>query len=91
MLGDMTVQRTDNVGIVFDDLATAIAFFIELGLELEGEMPVEGPWVDRVVGLDGVRVDIVIMRAPDGHSWLELTKFHRPTAISADVSGVALS
>ena len=84
MLGDMTVQRMDNVGIVFDDLATAIAFFVELGLELEGEMPVEGPWVDRVVGLDGVRVDIVMMRTPDGHSRLELTKFHKPTAISAE-------
>ncbi len=64
MLGDMTVQRMDNVGIVFDDLATAIAFFVELGLELEGEMPVEGPWVDRVVGLDGVRVDIAMMTDP---------------------------
>ena len=84
MLGDMTVQRMDNVGIVFDDLAAAIAFFVELGLELEGEMPVEGPWVDRVVGLDGVRVDIAMMRTPDGHSRLELTKFHRPTAISAE-------
>ena len=84
MLGDMTVQRMDNVGIVFDDLATAIAFFVELGLELEGEMPVEGPWVDRVVGLDGVRVDIAMMRTPDGHSRLELMKFHRPTAISAE-------
>jgi len=84
MLGDMTVQRMDNVGIVFDDLATAIAFFVELGLKLEGEMPVEGPWVDRVVGLDGVRVDIAMMRTPDGHSRLELMKFHRPTAISAE-------
>ena len=74
----------DNVGIVFDDLAAAIAFFVELGLELEGEMPVEGPWVDRCVGLDGVRVDIAMMRTPDGHSRLELMMFHRPTAISAE-------
>jgi catechol 2,3-dioxygenase-like lactoylglutathione lyase family enzyme len=64
MVADMTILRMDNVGIVFDDLAAAIAFFVELGLELEGEMPVEGRWVDRVVGLDGVRVDIAMMRTP---------------------------
>jgi catechol 2,3-dioxygenase-like lactoylglutathione lyase family enzyme len=80
----MTVQRMDNVGIVFDDIAAAIAFFVELGLELQGEMPVEGRWVDRVVGLDGVRVDIAMMRTPDGHSRLELMKFHRPTAINPE-------
>jgi catechol 2,3-dioxygenase-like lactoylglutathione lyase family enzyme len=74
----------DNVGIVVDDLAAAIAFFVELGLELEGEAPVEGRWVDRVVGLDGVRVDIAMMRTPDGHSRLELTKFHRPAAVRAE-------
>jgi catechol 2,3-dioxygenase-like lactoylglutathione lyase family enzyme len=73
----------DNVGIVVDDLAAAIAFFVELGLELEGEMPVEGRWVDRVVGLDGVRVDIAMMRTPDRHSRLELTKFHSPAAVGA--------
>ena len=73
----------DNVGIVVDDLAAAIAFFVELGLELEGEMPVEGRWADRVVGLDGVRVDIAMMRTPDGHSRIELMKFHNPTAVSA--------
>jgi catechol 2,3-dioxygenase-like lactoylglutathione lyase family enzyme len=70
----------DNVGIVVDDLAAAIAFFAELGLELEGEAPVEGPWVDRVIGLDGVRADIAMMRTPDGHSRLELSKFHTPAA-----------
>jgi catechol 2,3-dioxygenase-like lactoylglutathione lyase family enzyme len=80
----MTIQRMDNVGIVVDDLEAATAFFIELGMELEGETPVEGRWVDRVVGLDGVRVDIAMMRTPDGHSRLELTKFHTPTAISAE-------
>ncbi len=84
MLGDMTIQRMDNVGIVFDDLAAAIAFFVELGMELEVEMPVEGSWVDRTVGLDGVRVDIAMMRTPDGHSRLELMQFHNPTAISAE-------
>jgi len=78
----MTLQRMDNVGIVVDDLAAAIAFFVELGLELEGEAQVEGPWVDRVVGLDGVQVDIAMMRTPDGHSRLELTKFRRPAAAS---------
>jgi catechol 2,3-dioxygenase-like lactoylglutathione lyase family enzyme len=84
MLGDMTIRRMDNVGIVVDDLAAAIAFFVELGLKLEGEMPVEGRWVDRIVGLNNVRVDIAMMRTPDGHSRLELTKFHRPAAISAE-------
>ena len=72
----------DNVGIVVDDLAATIAFFVELGLELEGEAQVEGPWVDRVVGLDGVQVDIAMMRTADGHSRLELTKFRRPAAAS---------
>jgi len=80
----MTIQRMDNVGIVVDDLKAAIAFFVELGLELEGEMPVEGRWVDRVVGLDDVRVDIAMLRTPDGHGRLELMKFHTPTAVSAE-------
>lgn len=74
----------DNVGIVVDDLADAIAFFVELGLELEGEAPIEGRWADRVVGLDGVRVDIAMMRTPDGHSRLELMKFHKPTAVNSE-------
>ncbi len=76
--------RIDNVLIVVDDLKAVTAFFVELGLELEGEMTVEGQWVDRVVGLDGVRNDIAMMRTPDGHGRLELVKFHRPTAISAE-------
>ncbi|MBA9004482.1 catechol 2,3-dioxygenase-like lactoylglutathione lyase family enzyme [Actinomadura cellulosilytica] len=80
----MTIQRMDHVGIVVDDLKAAIAFFTELGMELEGEMPVEGQWVDRVVGLDGVRVDIAMMRTPDGHGRLELTKFHTPAAVRAE-------
>ena len=74
----------DHVGIVVGDLAAAIAFFVELGLELEGQMPIEGRWVDRVVGLDDVRVDIAMMRTPDGHGRLELTKFHSPAAVSAE-------
>ncbi len=72
----------DHVSIVVEDLPAAIAFFTELGLELEGEMPVEGRWVDRVVGLGGVRVDIAMMRTPDGHNKLELTRFKTPAAIS---------
>jgi len=76
--------RMDNVGIVVEDLKAAIAFFVELGLELEGETTVEGQWVDRVVGLNGVRSDIVMMRTPDGHSRLELSKFQKPTAISTE-------
>jgi catechol 2,3-dioxygenase-like lactoylglutathione lyase family enzyme len=69
----------DHVGIVVDDLAAATSFFIELGLELQGEAPVEGAWVDRVIGLEGVRAEIVMMEAPDGHGRLELTKFHSPS------------
>ncbi len=74
----------DHGSVVVDDLETAIAFFVELGKELEGRAPIEGPWVDRVNGLDGVRVDIAMMRIPDGHGRLELTKFHTPTAVSAE-------
>ncbi len=74
----------DHVGVVVDDLAAAVAFFVELGMEVEGETPVEGPWVDQVVGLDGVRVEIAMMRTPDGHGRVELTTFHTPPAISAE-------
>ena len=74
----------DNVGIVVDDLKAATAFFVELGLELEGEATVEGRWVDRIVGLDGVRSDIAMLRTPDGHGRLELTKFHTPPATTAE-------
>ncbi|MEX0631054.1 MAG: VOC family protein [Chloroflexota bacterium] len=80
----MTIQRMDNVGIVVDDLQAAIAFFVVLGLELEGEATVEGRWVDRIVGLDGVRNDIAMLRTPDGHSRLELIKFHTPPATTAE-------
>ena len=76
--------RMDNVGIVVDDLKAAIAFFVELGLELEGETTVEGQWVDRCVGLDGVRNDIAMMRTPDGHGRLELIRFHAPPASTAE-------
>jgi catechol 2,3-dioxygenase-like lactoylglutathione lyase family enzyme len=77
----MTIQRMDHVSIVVDDLDAAIAFFVELGMEVEAQAPIEGDWVDRVNGLDGVRVDIAMMRTPDGHGRVELTKFHTPTAV----------
>jgi catechol 2,3-dioxygenase-like lactoylglutathione lyase family enzyme len=80
----MTILRMDNVLIVVDDLKAVIAFFTELGLELEGETTVEGQWVDRVVGLDGVRNDIAMMRTPDGHGRIELAKFHTPRAVRAE-------
>ena len=80
----MTILRMDHVSVVVDDLEDAIAFFVELGMELEGKAPIEGPSVDRVNGLDGIRVDIAMMRTPDGHGRLELTKFHNPTAVSAE-------
>ena len=74
----------DNIGIFVDDLEAAIAFFAELGLELEGKATVEGETVDRLLGLDGVRSDIAMMQTPDGHSRLELSKFQQPKAIGAD-------
>jgi catechol 2,3-dioxygenase-like lactoylglutathione lyase family enzyme len=80
----MTLLRMDNVLVVVDDLKAAIAFFAELGMELEGETTVEGQWVDRVVGLDDVRNDIAMMRTPDGHGRLELAKFRTPTAVRAE-------
>ena len=85
----MTIQRMDNVGVVVDDLDAAVAFFIELGLELEGEAAVEGLWVDRVVGLDDVRADIAMVRTPDGNGRLELTKFHTPMAVNPDPNAPA--
>jgi catechol 2,3-dioxygenase-like lactoylglutathione lyase family enzyme len=80
----MTLQRMDNVLIVVDDLEAAKAFFVELGMELEGETTVEGPWAGRVVGLDDVRADIAMLRTPDGHGRVELSKFHTPPAIRSE-------
>jgi catechol 2,3-dioxygenase-like lactoylglutathione lyase family enzyme len=74
----MAVLRMDHVGVVVEDLEAAIAFFIELGMELEGRQPVRGAWVDRVNGIDGVDVEIAMMRTPDGHNKLELTRFSSP-------------
>ena len=76
----MTIQRMDHVGIVVSDLAAATEFFVELGLELQGQGSVEGRWVDRIVGLDGVRTEFAFMQTPDGHGRLELIKFHSPSA-----------
>jgi catechol 2,3-dioxygenase-like lactoylglutathione lyase family enzyme len=73
----------DNVGIVVEDMDAAVGFFTELGMEVEGKAQVEGSWVDRTVGLDGVRSDIVMMRTPDGHGRLELSKYHSPTTVGA--------
>jgi catechol 2,3-dioxygenase-like lactoylglutathione lyase family enzyme len=80
----MAIQRMDNVGIVVDDLDAAVAFFTEIGMELEGKGQVEGLWVDRTVGLDGVRSEIAMMRTPDGHGKLELVRYHTPAASSAE-------
>ena len=77
-IGRMTIQRMDHVGVVVDDLADAVAFFVELGLELQGEAPVEGDWVDRIIGLEDVRAQIAMLQTPDGQGRLELTKFHTP-------------
>jgi catechol 2,3-dioxygenase-like lactoylglutathione lyase family enzyme len=79
----MTLQRMDNVLIVVEDMEAAKAFFTELGMELEGETTVEGPWADSTVGLEGVRADIAMMRAPDGGG-VELSKFHTPPAVRAE-------
>jgi catechol 2,3-dioxygenase-like lactoylglutathione lyase family enzyme len=83
-LPPMSLQRMDNVLIVVEDLEAAKAFFAELGMELEGETQVEGPWADSTVGLDGVRADIAMMRTPDGHGRVELSKFHTPAAVRAE-------
>ena len=78
------IQRMDNVLIVVEDLEAAKAFFAELGMELEGETTVEGPWADSTVGLQGVRADISMMRTPDGHGRVELSRFHTPPAVRAE-------
>ena len=81
---DMALQRMDNVLVVVDDLEAVKAFFVELGMELEGQATVEGPSVDRLVGLDGVRSEIAMMRTADGHGRIELDKFHTPPARNTD-------
>src|SRR6266511_5992903 len=81
---DMTIKRLDHVSVVVDDLAAAIAFFTALGMTLEGEASVEGPWVDRINGIEGVQADIVMMGTPDGHGRLELTKFCNPNMVDME-------
>ena len=89
------IQRLENVGIVVEDLAAATAFFAELGLKVLGELPggsaplVEGDWVDRVVGLEGVRVEVALMETPDGHGQLELMRFHAPPVGGGDAHAPA--
>lgn len=79
----MAVQRMDHVSVVVEDLDAAVEFFGALGMEPEGERSVAGRWVDQVVGLDGVQVDVAMMRTPDGHGRLELTRFRTPEAVGA--------
>ena len=76
--------RMDNVLIVVDDLEAMISFFVELGMELEGRMPIEGEWVDRVIGIEDSRAEIATLRTPDGHGRIELDKFHQPAAIASE-------
>lgn len=78
----MAVKRMDNVGIVVEDLDAAIEFFIELGLALEGRMPIDGEWAGRVTGLHGQRVEIAMMQTPDGHGRIELSRFDAPASSS---------
>ena len=85
----MTIQRMDHVGIIVDDLAAAIDFFVELGLEVQGQFSVEGPWVDRSVGLEGVRNDAAMLQTPDGHGRLELIQFLSPPAQGDDAHAPA--
>jgi len=77
----MTIKRMDHVSVIVEDLAAAIAFFTTLGMQLEGQAPVEGPWVDRLNGLKDVQVDIAMMKTPDGHARVELTAFRNPQLV----------
>jgi catechol 2,3-dioxygenase-like lactoylglutathione lyase family enzyme len=79
----MAIQRMDNVLIVVEDIDAVVAFFVELGMELEGKGPVEGDWVERVIAVDGVRQEVAMLRTPDGHGRIELAMFHAPKAIRA--------
>lgn len=80
----MALQRMDNVLIVVEDLDAVIAFFVELGMELEGKAPVEGPWVEQVIGVADVRQDVAMLRLPDGPGRIELAQFHAPAAIRSE-------
>ena len=74
----------DHISVVVDDLPAAVDFFTTLGMTVEGKMPIEGPWVDRVNGIEGIQVDIVMMKTPDGHGKLELTKFRNPKLVEIE-------
>ena len=78
----MTIRRLDHVSVVVEDLDAAEQFFTALGMTVEGRAPIEGPFVDRLNGIDDIRIDIVMMRTPDGHGRLELTKFHHPPLVA---------
>jgi len=80
----MAIKRMDHVSVIVDDLPAAIAFFATLGMAVEGQMPVEGPWVDRLNCLEDVQVDIAMMLTPDGHGRVELTKFRNPQLVRAE-------
>ena len=80
----MTIKRMDHVSVVVDDLAAAVAFFTALGMTIVGETPVEGPWADRINGIEGIQVDIVMMQTPDGHGRVELTKFRNPKLVEIE-------
>ncbi|MDT9686796.1 VOC family protein [Streptomyces sp. P9(2023)] len=80
----MTIQRMDNVLIVVEDLDEVVSFFVELGMELQGRGPAEGPWVESVIGLRGVRQEVAMLRTPDGPGRIELAMFHEPKAISPE-------
>ena len=80
----MALKRMDNVLIVVDDLDAVIMFFVEIGMELEGKGPIEGRWVERVIGVGDVRQDVAMLRTPDGHGKVELASFHRPEAVRSE-------
>ena len=87
----MPIQRMDHVGVVVEDLEAATAFFVELGLELQGEASVGGDWVDRVVGLEGVRAEVAMLETPDGHGRVELAQFQTPSGPGGDRNAPANS
>ncbi len=87
----MALRRLDNVLIVVEDLEAAKAFFVELGMVLEGEMAIEGRWVDRVIGIDNARSQIALLRTPDGHGRVELDKFHAPAAIRGEAKNAPVN
>jgi len=80
----MAIRRLEHIGIVVDDLAAATEFFLAIGLELQGEASVEGDWVDRIVGLEGVQADVAMLQTPDGHGRVELSKFKAPATEGGD-------